>query len=147
MATTRVQTYLLVEDNADHAELLRLSIEAARPSVRLHHARDGVDALSFLHGDAAEGRPAILPDLILLDLKLPRLGGLHVLHAVKSDPDLKKIPVVVLTTSDADHDRRSAYRSYANSYLVKPVGFDQLQVLVGELTHYWSETNVSPTPA
>lgn len=147
MVATVPGTYLLVEDNPDHAELLRLSIEGLVPDATLHHAVDGIAAMELLRrGLPGQGLP-LRPDVILLDLKLPRLDGHQVLRAVKSDPELKHIPVVILTTSDSSHDKRAAYQCHANSYLVKPVGFDELQAMVAGITDYWGRTNVPPAKA
>jgi len=144
MVATISGSYLLVEDNPDHAELLRLSIEGLAPDVTLHHATDGIAALELLQqGPPGAPRP-LRPDVILLDLKLPRLDGHQVLRTVKSDPELRHIPVVVLTTSDSRHDKRAAYQHHANSYLVKPIGFDKLQSLVAAITDYWGRTNLPP---
>ncbi len=133
---------LLVEDDDDHAELIlaALALHDARHAAT--RARDGADALDRLfrrgeYAGAAEG----LPDVILLDLNLPRVGGLDVLAALKADEALRAIPVVVLTTSDAEADRAEAYQRHANSYLVKPVDFGQLEAMIHELGEYWARWN------
>src|SRR4030065_44027 len=102
-------------------------------------AADGEAAMSLLAAGSLEGawhnRPR--PDLILLDLKLPRMHGHEVLRTLKADDDLKMIPVVVLTTSDAERDRRKAYGLHANGYLVKPTDLGQFRQMIGAVTSYW----------
>lgn len=137
---------LLVEDNPDHAELVRRSLEEHRVANRLHHLTDGQSALDYLFRRGAFADPASSPrpHIVLLDLRLPRVDGLEVLKAIKEDNDLRTIPVVVLTTSGAEKDIATAYRRYVNSYLVKPVGFDDFQNLMKDLGFYWLGWNMNP---
>jgi two-component system, chemotaxis family, response regulator Rcp1 len=127
---------LLVEDNpAD----VRLTVEVLRDGRVQNHlsvARDGVEALAFLR---REGRyaGAARPDLILLDLNLPGKDGREVLAEVKSSPDLKAIPVIVLTTSADDRDVARSYELHANSYITKPVDFDQFLAAVRSIEDFW----------
>lgn len=137
---------LLVEDNADHAELVRRSLVEHRIANRLLHLADGQAALDYLfrRGGYADPAASPRPHVVLLDLRLPRVDGLQVLKAVKQDPELKKIPVVVLTTSAAERDVTAAYQSYANSYLVKPVGFPEFDRMMKDLGFYWLGWNTDP---
>jgi CheY-like chemotaxis protein len=137
---------LLVEDNLDHAELVKRNMEDFRVANTLIHVEDGESALQFLKS-SAESSGAVKnprPDLILLDLRLPRIDGLEVLKEVKNDPSLKSIPVVVLTTSDAEMDLAKAYEYHANSYVTKPVDFDNLSNLLKDLGYYWLAWNKRP---
>jgi CheY-like chemotaxis protein len=132
---------LLVEDDAAHAEITRRNIEELAPLIReIVHMSDGQAALDHLRRGQA-GASGLLPDLILLDLRLPRVDGLEVLEQVKADLELKLIPVVVLTTSSADDDVRRAYARGANSYLVKPFEPDEFLKLTRAMGHYWLRLN------
>ena len=127
---------LLVEDNPGD---VRLTIEALRESKVRNHlsvARDGVEALAFLRSEGAHAE-AIRPDLILLDLNLPRKDGREVLAEVKADPDLKTIPVVILTTSRAEQDVLRSYELQANCYISKPVDLDQFMTVVKSIEDFW----------
>jgi CheY-like chemotaxis protein len=127
---------LLVEDREADIELTRMGLAEGRIANALHVVRDGVEALAYLRrqGRYAEAKR---PDLILLDLNLPRMDGREVLTAIKADPDLKLVPVVVLTTSEADRDVVEAYTRHANAYMIKPVDFDQLVKVIRGITEYW----------
>jgi CheY-like chemotaxis protein len=115
---------LLVEDDPGDTLMIREAFEQHQISHRLHHVPDGVEALAFLLGEGEHaGSPR--PDLILLDLNLPRMDGREVLKRVKGDAGLRAIPVVVLTTSDADEDILRSYDLHANAYVTKPVDFDR----------------------
>ena len=127
---------LLVEDNPGDA---RLAVEALKDSkVRnnLYHVSDGVEAMDFLRrrGEYAGG---IVPDLVLLDLNLPRKDGREVLEEIKEDPELKLIPVVVLTTSEAERDLVRTYDLHANAYVVKPIDLDQFGAVVQGIKDFW----------
>ena len=134
---------LLVEDDDDHAELTAVALESHDPRHQTIRARDGAEALDILYRRESHGE-APRPDLILLDLNLPRVGGLDVLAEGKGDEGLREIPVVVLTTSDAESDRARAYRTHANSYLVKPVDFAKFEAMIHELGDYWARWNGLP---
>lgn len=136
-------SFLLVEDDEDHAQLVIRSLKNNRVVNRIDHINNGADALEYLF---RKGRYSAqpLPDIILLDLKLPRVDGLEVLQKIKSDDNLKMIPVVILTTSDTEKDRTSAYLQHANSYLVKPLDFNQFRKMAEELNLYWAIWNQPP---
>ncbi len=135
----RIINILHVEDNVDHAYLFRMILEETWPEVELHHESDGLEAIKYLTDYELDQ-----PDLIVLDLKLPGMSGLDILGAIKIHSDLRRIPVVVLTTSNSDQDRQDAYAQYANSYLIKPVDSAGFRKLVSELYYYWSQVNQSP---
>lgn len=130
---------LLVEDDDSHAELIERSLERVTTTVRLSRARDGEEAIERL--EAAADEPATLPRLVLLDLRLPKLGGRQVLEHLKSHPVLRRVPVVVLTTSNAPDDLHAAYDRHANGYLVKPPELARLSSLLRDVAHYWGELN------
>ncbi len=131
-----VKTILLVEDSPGDVRLTRQAFRETDRALRFHVAVDGVEALSFLR---REGRHfyAPRPDLILLDLNLPRMDGRQVLAEIKQDDDLKTIPTVVLTTSGAEEDVEAVYQLRANCYLTKPVEFDAFEGLVKSISDFW----------
>ncbi len=137
---------MLVEDNVDHAELVIRTMEEHHIANKVRHFLDGQSALDFLfhRGESADPATAPRPHVILLDLRLPKVDGIEVLRAVKEDDDLKSIPVVILTTSEAEKDVAKAYYNHANSYLVKPVGFDEFKRLMDDLGFYWLGWNTHP---
>ena len=135
--------FLLVEDDDDHAEIVRRTLLHNRVSNTVDRVADGEEALSYLRQEPPyDDRPR--PDVILLDLKLPKLNGHEVLTAVKNEPSLRTIPTVVLTTSEAESDRHRAYDNHANSYLVKPVDFQRFRQMVDDLNLYWGLWNSPP---
>ena len=140
---------LLVEDNPDHAELVRRSLAHFQFHNLLHHVEDGEQALDFIFGRAsyADRLRFPAPDLVLMDLRLPRMDGLEVLRHVKSHPTLHTTPVVVLTTSDAERDVAMAYEFHANSFVTKPVDHQRLFQLIKDLEIYWLACNENPPPA
>ena len=137
---------MLVEDNADHAELVIRTLEEHRIANKVRHFLDGQSALDYLFHRGEFSNPAdnARPHVILLDLRLPRVDGIDVLKAIKEDDHLKSIPVVVLTTSEAEKDVAKAYYNHANSYLVKPVGFEEFRRLMDDLGFYWLSWNTNP---
>jgi len=137
---------LLVEDDLAHAEIIRRNFAGFRLANRLIHVADGQAALDYLYrqGDFTDPASSPRPGLVLLDLRLPKVDGLEVLAKVKADPDLGRIPIVVLTTSAAESDMIKAYGSHANSYLVKPVDFPQFVALMESLGYYWLACNEYP---
>ena len=139
---------MLIEDNIDHAELVVRTLEDHIINNKVRHFLDGQSALDYLfrRGEFSEAKETQRPHVILLDLRLPRVDGIDVLKAIKEDADLKSIPVVVLTTSEAEKDVAKAYYNHANSYLVKPVGFEDFKKLMDDLGFYWLGWNVNPDP-
>ncbi|MGB0694179.1 MAG: response regulator [Rhodospirillaceae bacterium] len=127
---------LLVEDNPGDVRLAAEAFKEGDLSTRLHSVSDGIEAMSFLR---AEGSYATLPrpDLVLLDLNLPRKDGREVLQEMKGDADLRRIPVIVLTTSQADADIQKSYDLHANCYIVKPVDFDKFIEVVHGIEQFW----------
>lgn len=140
MSGTRHKHFLLVEDNNAHAKLVMLQFHELRGEVTIDRVSDGEQALDyvFARGKYAGRR---LPDVILLDLNLPKIDGHEVLRQLKEHENLRSIPVVVLTTSQAEVDTRRAYQHHVNSYLVKPIDFDQFQKMMRDLGRYWSAWN------
>jgi DNA-binding response OmpR family regulator len=133
--------FLLVEDDDDHAELITMGLEASNTVPKtIERVRDGEEALTYLKRTGADGdHPR--PSLVLLDLKLPKLNGHEVLRAMKRDDELRGIPVVVLTTSQALEDRVEAYSCHANSYLTKPTDFGEFTQMIREVSRYWTVWN------
>lgn len=126
------KTILLVEDNADDEQLtLRAMRQSEIPNI-IRVARDGAEALDFLFGGSHK-----LPDLVLLDLKLPKVSGLEVLHRIRNEDKTKALPVVILTSSDEERDIIESYNIGANSYIRKPVDFDEFIDAVRQLGLYW----------
>ena len=127
---------LLVEDNLDHAELIMRSLEDHPLANTVRHLCDGEAALDYLlAGDEIEERPR--PHMILLDLRLPKVDGLDVLKEIRQRDELNEVPVVVLSTSNAESDIGNAYQLHANSYLVKPNDFRTFDNLIYDLGNYW----------
>jgi CheY-like chemotaxis protein len=137
---------LLIEDDPDHEELVRRAFRDGPAHVALWVARHGEEALDYLfrRGEYRDPSRSPRPRLILLDLRLPRRDGLEVLAEIKSSPELRAIPAVVLTTSESDHDVARAFAQHANSYLVKPVDFRRFEKLIGDVEAYWLSLNRQP---
>lgn len=135
---------LLVEDDPAHAEIVRRNLSDFRVANILTHVEDGQAALDYLQQQA--GADHFLPDLILLDLRLPKVDGLEVLRQLKSDPMLRRIPTVILTTSKTELDMLTAYDHGAGSYLVKPVDFQKFSALLEIFGFYWLMWNQYPHP-
>lgn len=137
---------LLVEDNIDHAELVMRCFEDHRIANKIHHVSDGALAIEYLMGknQYADREKYPIPNLILLDLRLPKVDGLEVLTRIKATETLKHIPVVILTSSDNEKDLVKAYNYYVNSYLVKPLDYDKFTELMEELGFYWLGWNKAP---
>ena len=137
---------LLVEDNRMDVELTLDAFREGRLMNSVHVASDGPAALDYLfgRGQYTDREAYPIPDLILLDLKLPGMNGFEVLKQIKSTPILKRLPVVILTSSIEEGDRALSYDSGANSYLVKPVSFDGFMNVVRQIEGYWLSLNVGP---
>ena len=129
---------LLVDDNPGDVRLTKESLYDAKVHNRMAVASDGFEAMAFLRREGAFAG-ATRPDLILLDLNLPRMNGFEVLDAIKEDPDLKRIPVVVLTTSQAEQDIIQSYNLYANAYVTKPVDLEQFINVIKAIEGFWLE--------
>ena len=139
----------MVEDNPDDELLTLDALRTAGTPCEIVVARDGVEALEYLFADGSyAGRDqAIQPCVVLLDLKLPKLGGFDVLHRIRSDTRTKLTPVVLLTSSSQDEDMQRGYASGANSFVRKPVQFERFQDAMRNLGHYWLEVNEIPQAA
>ncbi|HEX9837178.1 MAG TPA: response regulator [Alphaproteobacteria bacterium] len=144
--TKPVIDIMLVEDNPADARLTREALRESGVPTRLHHVSDGEQALDFLNRcNGFDGSPR--PDIILLDLNLPRMDGRDVLRELKSDPKLMTIPVVVLTTSEAEEDIIRSYELHANCYVQKPVDLDKFLAILGLIENFWLSTvRLPPAP-
>lgn len=146
MNTENVVDLLLVEDRPEDAELAILALENHKLLNNIKWVKDGQEALDFLfcEGEYMHRDGASNPKLILLDIKMPKVNGLEVIEAVRSNPSTKMIPIVALTTSREQNDRLEAYNLGANSYIVKPVAFENFSECVRELGFYWLLLNEPP---
>jgi chemotaxis family two-component system response regulator Rcp1 len=135
-ATSSPLEVLLVEDSPGDVRLTREALRDANLSIHLHVATDGVEAMAFLRHEGAHASDP-RPDLILLDLNLPKMDGREVLAHIKADPSLKLIPTIILTTSEAEADILNSYRLQANCYLSKPVQLEAFEKLVKSINHFW----------
>ena len=137
---------LLVEDNPNDLELTLIALSKSQLANQVIVVRDGAEALDYLHrrGSYQDPSKSPRPRLILLDLRLPRVDGLEVLGEIKATPALRSMPVVVLTTSDSEHDVQRAYAQHANSYLVKPAEFSRIRELIDRVQGYWLDVNRLP---
>jgi CheY-like chemotaxis protein len=135
---------LLVEDDPGDVLMTREAFEDYKLNNQLHVANDGVEAMEFLRREGAH-TDAPRPDLVLLDLNLPRMDGREVLQAIKSDPELASIPVVVLTTSEAEEDVLRSYSLHANAYVTKPVDFDRFIQVVRQIDDFFITVVRLPT--
>ncbi|MFK7767290.1 MAG: response regulator [Mariniblastus sp.] len=133
-------TFLLVEDDDTHAHLITRSLAKSEIDNRVFRVNDGAKAIQWLQ-QAGESSDQPRPDVVLLDLKLPKLDGHEVLMEIKSDPGLRKIPIVVMSTSNSEVDRNKAYENHANSYVVKPTDFAQFRKLINDICVYWGVWN------
>jgi two-component system response regulator len=142
------KTILLVEDSPDDEALTCRALKKNQILNEVIVARDGAEALDYLlgNGNHEDGRPSLLPTLILLDLKLPKVDGLEVLARIRSDNRTKLLPVVILTSSKEEQDLAQGYALGANSYMRKPVNFEQFIESVRNLGLYWLVLNEPPPP-
>ena len=138
-----MSTILLVEDNPDDEALALRALAKNNIANRVDVARDGVEAIEYLLGEEAVAGKRALPQVVLLDLKLPRMDGLEVLRRIRSEDRTRLLPVVILTSSDEQKDLFESYSLGANSYIRKPVEFGQFQDAVRQLGLYWLVLNQS----
>jgi len=140
---------LHVEDNPDHANLVLRTLRRHRIANTVKVVDDGEAALDYLfrRGEYTDSKEFPRPHLILLDLRLPKTDGLEILRTIKTTDELLDIPVVVLTSSEAETDIARAYEYHANSYLVKPIGFDKFTEMMEQLGFYWLSWNHYPWPS
>jgi len=141
--SSRPTRFLLVEDDDAHAELILMTLAENQISNPVDRVSDGEAALAYVRGEGSYAN-RLQPDIILLDLKLPKIDGHEVLAQLKADEKLRAIPVVVLTTSAAEVDKAKAYYKHANSYLIKPIDFEKFRRMVMDLQMYWSVWNELP---
>ncbi|MFK5949964.1 MAG: response regulator [Methylococcales bacterium] len=139
-------TILLVEDEEAHAVIVKRNLQDFKLANKIYHVKDGQAALDYLYrlNIYSKSLSSPKPELILLDLRLPKIDGLEVLKTIKTDPELVRIPVVIMTTSSAEKDITQAYDNYANSYLVKPLDLQQFMPMLENLGFYWLLWNQSP---
>jgi len=144
LTETRAYEILLIEDNPGDVRLTREAFKEGKINVNLEVVMDGVEAIKYLrHEEKYEDKG--YPDLILLDLNLPKCDGREVLREIKSDPELKRIPVVVLTTSNAERDILQCYELHANCFINKPVDFDNFFEIVRKIEDFWLTVSILPT--
>ena len=142
-ASGRLAEILLVEDNEADVMLTREGFRRSRLAVNLHHVENGQECLAFLRNEGPYSK-APTPDVILLDLNMPVMDGRETLAEITKDKSLCKLPVVILTTSDADRDLIQMYQLRCSSYITKPVTFEQFQQVIEELGNYWFTIVVLP---
>ncbi|OGP82215.1 MAG: hypothetical protein A2Y95_02260 [Deltaproteobacteria bacterium RBG_13_65_10] len=140
---------LLVEDNPDHIEIITSAIKGSGFVDEIYIAQDGEEALDFIFHDGKyrieENAPR--PDVVILDVKLPKENGISVLRKLKANSDSRNIPVVILTTSSSPVDIQSSFAEGANSYVIKPFKYNELMDKIESLLHYWFQTNELPAQA
>ncbi len=141
---TRPISVLLVEDNPGDVRLTKEAFKEGKMTVSLSVVMDGVEATKYLNKEGEYANVAT-PDLILLDLNLPKKDGREVLQDIKTDPNLKRIPVVILTTSNAEQDIMHSYNLHANCYINKPVDFDKFFDVIEKIGEFWLSTAILPT--
>lgn len=134
---------LLVEDNQGDAELIRAGFEEVDKSVEVHVRENGLEALKYLRGEGMQ-TGSKKPDLILLDLNMPGMSGLEFLQIIKSDSELHSLPIIILSTSDAKSDITKSYDHGANSYIVKPMNFDEYIEILSVTMKYWFQIGNLP---
>lgn len=136
---------LLVEDSPNDARLTMTAFQKSGLANEVVWVKDGQEAMDYLHRTGAHaGRPEGPPAVVLLDLKLPKLDGLQVLERIKTDPDLRVLPVVMLTSSNQESDLSRSYGLGVNAYVVKPVGFPEFMTALRELGLFWAVVNATP---
>ncbi|RMG86174.1 MAG: response regulator [Bacteroidetes bacterium] len=146
MKKSRPVNILLIEDNPGDVRLTQEAFKEGRLPIHMEVVMDGVEAIKYLRREAPY-QDKTMPDLILLDLNLPKRDGREVLEEIKTDPDLKRIPVVILTTSNAEQDIMKSYNLHVNCYINKPVDFDQFFDIIQKIEDFWLTTAILPTLA
>jgi CheY-like chemotaxis protein len=141
----RAAEILLVEDNEADARLADEALKESGTSSRLHLVEDGIQAMEFLRQEG-QYADAPRPDVVLLDLNMPRMDGREVLAAVKGDPDLRSIPIVILSTSSAERDVEETYDLHANCFITKPLELDRFIEVIHQIEQFWLNTVQLPTP-
>ena len=141
----KVIRILMAEDNDMDVFLVRAAFEQGQLAVHLDVTENGVDALAFLRGEGPYAG-AQRPDLVMLDINMPRMDGLSTLKAIREDPALRTIPVVMLTTSDAESDVLRSYENFANAYIVKPISMDSFFSVVRTFEQFWFSVVRLPRP-
>lgn len=136
LARNRPAEVLVTEDNDNDAELLRIGFNRTKFAVNLHHVHNGEECLAFLRKEAPY-TDAPTPDLILIDLNMPRMDGRELLEAITHDEQLQHLPIVILTTSDAQKDIFLSYKLRCSSYIVKPISFEEFAAVVQGIASYW----------
>jgi chemotaxis family two-component system response regulator Rcp1 len=144
MKNLLVAEILLIEDNPADVRLMQEAMRESKIKNVLHVVRDGVEAISYLKNEGIY-RDAVRPDLILLDLNLPRKDGRELLAEIKTDPVLKTIPVIILSTSEAEFDIVRSYELHANCYISKPVDLEQFMKVVQSIEHFWFTISKLPS--
>lgn len=141
-APLRALNILLAEDNADHAELMLETLGEFNPKNRIVHKYNGEDIICHLRHILTHNE--VLPDLILMDIKMPRMSGIEALTTIKQDDALKHIPVIMVTTSSSDHEVAVCFRCGASSYVTKPLNYNEFVEKVVSLNGYWGYTSKTP---
>lgn len=144
VARGRPAEVLLVEDNDNDAEITRIGFRQAKFAANLHHVVNGEECMAFLRKEGKYSA-APTPDLILLDLNMPRMDGREVMQEIAADENLKHLVIIVMTSSDADTDVLMSYKLNCNSYIVKPVGFENFSKVIQSLGDYWFTLVVLPS--
>jgi CheY-like chemotaxis protein len=135
---------LLVDDNPGAVALMHEALRGGQLPFHLHAAGDGIEALQFLKKEG-DFKKSPRPDLILLDLDMPRMNGRQTLEKIKDDPDLRRIPVIILTSSDAEADVAACYDRHANCYITKPLDLEEFTKTVREIENFWMTVATLPT--
>ena len=146
MSTIKAISALMVEDNIDHAELMLEAFHEFNIKNVINHAMDGEQAIAFLRNEPPyeDKNKFTLPDIIFLDIRMPRQGGMETLEIIKADNNLCDIPVVMISTSTTDPEIKECYRLGANGYITKPLQFDDFSKKMKELNYYWVLTSELP---
>ena len=144
LSRNRPHNILLIEDNPGDVRLTKEAFKESKKNINLEVVTDGIEALKYLHNEGQYSNKP-LPDIILLDLNLPKCDGREVLAAIKADSTLKRIPVVVLTTSKAEVDVIKSYDLHANCFINKPIDFDKFFDIIHKIEEFWLSTIILPT--